>query len=323
MRLGRHALRLAVVAGFAAALVLAAGANDGRWVVLTIFIVLKPDYGTTLSRAPQRAVGTFVGAGIGVGAVYLGQLGPGALVLAVGLTVAVGYAAVRRELPRLQHLPDRLLVVVLEILGTPAVPTAEARLVDTAIGSAIALAAYLAWPTWEGLGAQEKFARVLETHRDYSTALLRAVGDPIRADLARLRTLQGTARRARDAAAASAARLQDERPHPPLTPAVARALMPVSPVLPMPSSRFMRCSWRSPQPDARVGALADAVGDVMTELAVSLRTLRRSAPAPALHAFLQELPVDASSPRPRMAWSTRSAASSRRSMNSCSPASIT
>ena len=277
---GRHALRLAVVAGFAAALVLAAGAKDGRWVVLTIFLVLKPDYGTTLSRAPQRAVGTFVGAGVGVAAVHLGQLGPGALVLAVGLTVALGYAAFDVSYLVFSMCLTAFLVVVLEILGTPAVPTAEARLVDTAIGSAIALAAYLAWPTWEGLGAQEKFARVLETHRDYSTALLRALGDPIRADLARLRTLQGTARRARDAAAASAARLQDERPHPPLTPAVARALM----------ARFSRLAHAElalhalllgpPQPDARVGALADAVGDVMTELAVSLRTLRRLGAGP-------------------------------------------
>ena len=221
---GRHALRLAVVAGFAAALVLAAGAKDGRWVVLTIFLVLKPDYGTTLSRAPQRAVGTFVGAGVGVAAVQLGQLGSGGLVLAVGLTVALGYATFDVSYLVFSMCLTAFLVVVLEILGTPAVPTAEARLVDTAIGSAIALAAYLAWPTWEGLSAQEKFARVLETHRDYSTALLQAVGDSS-ADLARLRTLQTSARRARDEAAASAARLEDERPHPPLTPAVARALM--------------------------------------------------------------------------------------------------
>ena len=74
---GRHALRLAATAGVAAALVVASGLEDGRWVVLTIFLVLKPDYGSTLHRAPQRAVGTFAGAGIGLAAVQLGHLGPG------------------------------------------------------------------------------------------------------------------------------------------------------------------------------------------------------------------------------------------------------
>ena len=321
---GRHALRLAAVAGFAAALVLATGAKDGRWVVLTIFLVLKPDYGTTLSRAPQRAVGTFVGAGVGVAAVQLGQLGSGGLVLAVGLTVALGYATFDVSYLVYSLCLTAFLVVVLEILGTPAVPTAEARLVDTAVGSAIALAAYLAWPTWEGLTAQEKFARVLETHRDYSTALLQAVGDST-ADFARLRTLQTSARQARGEVAASAARLEAERPHPPLTPAVARALMASLSRLAHAELALHALLLRPPQPDGGVSALADVVGEAMTELAVSLRTLQQPAPAPALHAVLHELPCRRRqlSPQPRMAWSTRSAASSRRSMNSCLPASIT
>src|SRR5204863_9935389 len=52
---GRHALRLAVVAGLAELLVQATGVEEGRWVVLTVFLVLKPDYSTTLPRGVQRA----------------------------------------------------------------------------------------------------------------------------------------------------------------------------------------------------------------------------------------------------------------------------
>src|SRR5437016_1371715 len=48
---GRHAVRLAIVAGLAEAIVQGTGLSQGRWVVLTIFLVLKPDYNSTLSRS--------------------------------------------------------------------------------------------------------------------------------------------------------------------------------------------------------------------------------------------------------------------------------
>jgi len=52
------------------------------------------------------------------------------------------------------------IVVLMNLLGSPVVLTAEARLLDTFIGAVFGLAAYLAWPTWEGATAQ-----VRPTHR--------------------------------------------------------------------------------------------------------------------------------------------------------------
>ena len=63
-----------MAAGFAEVLVQETGLNVGRWVVLTIFLVLKPDYSSTLSRSIRRAVGTVLGAGLGAAAVQLGHL---------------------------------------------------------------------------------------------------------------------------------------------------------------------------------------------------------------------------------------------------------
>jgi len=53
---GRHALRLAVTAALAEALVQATGLYQGRWVTLTIFLVLRPDYASTVYRGVQRAL---------------------------------------------------------------------------------------------------------------------------------------------------------------------------------------------------------------------------------------------------------------------------
>ena len=118
-----------------------------------------------------------------------------------------------------------LIVVLLDMLGTPVIPTITARIADTAIGTALALIVYFAWPTWEATSAREKFARLLEAQGEYATALLRQLAHPGRLDGGQLRGLQGAARRARSDAEASTERLSEEPSHAPLTPQLARALI--------------------------------------------------------------------------------------------------
>ena len=93
---GRHALRLAVTAGLAEALVQAAGLFEGRWAVLTVFLVLKPDYSSTMSRSLQRAVGTAAGA---VLAAVISQFTHPAQTLAVaaGIAVVIAYGVFERN----------------------------------------------------------------------------------------------------------------------------------------------------------------------------------------------------------------------------------
>jgi len=222
---GRHAVRLAVIAGLAEVMVQATKLEEGRWTVLTIFLVLKPDYSTTVYRGIQRAIGTAFGAGLGVALVQLGHLGQGGFVIAAGTAVSAAYALFDVSYLLFSICLTTFIVVLLEILGMPAEPTASARLIDTAIGSGFALLGYFVWPTWEGAGAQEKFARLLEVHRDYSTAVLGALSCPSDADPNRLRELQAAARRARGGAEASVARLSDEPAHPPLTSELATSVM--------------------------------------------------------------------------------------------------
>ena len=307
---GRHAVRLAVIAGLAEVMVQATKLEEGRWTVLTIFIVLKPDYSTTVYRGIQRAIGTAFGAGLGVALVQLGHLGQGGFVVAAGISVSAAYALFDVSYLLFSVCLTTFIVVLLEILGMPAEPTASARLIDTVIGSGFALLGYFVWPTWEGAGAQEKFARLLEVHRDYSTAVLGALSRPGDADPNRLRELQAAARRARGGAEASVARLSDEPAHPPLTPELATSVMAPVTRLAQAELALHALVWTPDPPHnadaphngatdnrdrADVGLLLDefagAVGETATGLAAALRTLRRPGPIPALrplHAQLQQ-----------------------------------
>ncbi|MCW3013844.1 MAG: hypothetical protein JWO02_936 [Solirubrobacterales bacterium] len=288
---GRHALRLAVAAGLVEVLTQATGLRDGRWAVLTVFIVLKPDYNSTLYRSVQRAAGTMLGAGLGAAVAQLGHLGHGELIAAAGGVVAAAYALFDVSFLFYSVFLTTFIVLLLDMLGVPAVPTAGARAVDTAIGAALAIAAYVAWPTWEAVSARENFARLLELHGEYAAAVLRQLAYPGRSDAAQLRAIQVAARRARSDAEASAVRLSDEPSLAPLTPDLARALITsvrqvAHAELALHALAVSQDERERQSHEALTGDDADALdvlgaslATTMSALAVSLRTLQPPAAA--------------------------------------------
>jgi len=287
---GRHALRLAVIAMLAEAIVQAVGLFQGRWVILTIFIVLKPDYASTIYRGVQRAVGTMLGAGIGalIALTNPGQVG---LITAAGLCIAVAYALFDVGYVLFSIALTAFILALLDLMGSPGLATAEARLLDTFIGSVLATAAYFAWPTWEGVAAPEKFAQLIEAHREYATALLREVGHPGSVGSAELRLRQTAARRARSEAEAATQRLSDEPVHPPLTPPVAQVLIAAVARLAhaeLALHALLLSAGRTTSTQDASGAFAhidvlnNAIDAAMDYLALALRTLTPPQAIPAL-----------------------------------------
>ena len=221
---GRHALRLAVVAAIGEIIAQASGLPHGYWIALTIVIVLRPDYASTIYRGVQRAGGTVIGVGLGAATVLLLHAGTAALVAAAGVTMTIAYAVFAVSYLLYAVFLTDFVVILLALLGQAAEQTAAARLIGTGIGAALAVIGYLAWPSWEGESAQAKIARLYETQARYASLVLRAYTRPGRPDPAAVRSAQITARRARSDAEASADRLADEPPRPPMTARLAYAL---------------------------------------------------------------------------------------------------
>jgi uncharacterized membrane protein YccC len=222
---GRHALRLAVVAAVTEAIVRAAGLGHGYWAVLTVFIVLRPDYSSTLYRGLQRAAGTVVGAGLGVCTVLLAKVGNDALLIGIGFSLLAAYAVFTVNYLLFAVFLADFVVVLLALLGLPPGPTAIARLAGTGIGTGLALAAYVLWPTWAGSSVSENFARLIQAQGRYAAAMLRSYTRPQGTESARLGELWLAARRARSDAEASAHRLTDEPDRPPISSRLALALV--------------------------------------------------------------------------------------------------
>jgi uncharacterized membrane protein YccC len=221
---GRHAFRLAAASALAEIIVRVSGIGHGYWAVLTVVLVLRPDYSSTVYRGVQRAAGTLLGAGLGVGVVLLGKVSDVALLAGIAVSLLAAYAVFTvNNLLYAVFLTD-FVVVLLALLGLPPLPTAIARLVGTGIGAGLALLAYLVWPTWAGTSASENFARLIDAQGSYAAALLRAYSRPGDGKAAQLGELQRSARRARIDAEASATRLANEPDHPPISSHLAQAL---------------------------------------------------------------------------------------------------
>lgn len=222
---GRHALRLAVVAGVAELLAQATALPHGYWVTLTVLIVLRPDYGSTLYRGLQRAAGTVVGAGLGVATVLLGHFGSWALLTALGISLLGAYAVLAVNYLFYAIFLTDYTVVLLALLGLPADQTALDRLIGTGVGAGLALLAYVLWPTWERCSASEKFARLILTECRYAGMMLSSWSDPASDEARQAVSAKLSARRARLDADASADRLTDEPERPPMTRELGQSLI--------------------------------------------------------------------------------------------------
>ena len=119
------------------------------WVLLTVAIVLKPDFGSVFTRAVQRGAGTLLG--VLIGSLLLSVLpGDGWVVaaMAVGAGLLPWARGANFGLFSVFQTPVIILLLDLAVPGGPEL--VGARLVDTLIGCAIVLVAgYLIWPqTW-------------------------------------------------------------------------------------------------------------------------------------------------------------------------------
>ncbi len=166
-----------------------------------------------------------VGAGLGVATVLLGHFGTWALLTALGVSLLGAYAVLTVNYLFFAIFLTDYVVVLLALLGLPADQTAVDRLIGTGVGAALALLAYILWPTWERCSASEKFARLILTECRFSGLLLHAWSDPGSDEARQAVASKLSARRARLDADASADRLTDEPERPPMTRELGQALI--------------------------------------------------------------------------------------------------
>ena len=134
------------------------GPNHGNWILLTIAVILRANYGLTRQRRNDRVVGTLIGCVVAALAADL--LPEGALVVILGLSLAATHAFVRLNY-RLGSIGASVTGLLALHLTSPAeaVPVVT-RLAFTLIGAALAHVFSYVLPLWEFRQAPKLAERV-------------------------------------------------------------------------------------------------------------------------------------------------------------------
>src|SRR6185437_9500819 len=143
-------LRLMICTGAAAILSEVLPLQRSYWLVLTVGIILKPDYGSVFARAVQRGIGTVAGAVLGAAILAVVPYGPW-LLLPFGVLAALLPYAKARNFGLAATFLTPLVVLLIDLLDVGGWRLAEVRLVDTSIAAAIVLlVGYAPWPSaWQ------------------------------------------------------------------------------------------------------------------------------------------------------------------------------
>ncbi|HET9835873.1 MAG TPA: FUSC family protein [Rhodanobacteraceae bacterium] len=279
----RHAVRCGLCLALALVLSHLLPLSRGYWLPMTVAIVLKPDFGATWRAGLLRVAGTLGGLVLTTALLHFGFADFWA---ALGLFTVLCFAY--RELATVHYgiavaCLTGVVVILLSFYGIPPITSMPARAEDTALGSALALAAYFLWPTWERGRERATLARTLDAYRDYLVAVL--CGD------ARARFEARTAARAaRSNAQASLERLRQE-PR-------SRANLPRAEALLSQANRFMRAAMalEAARTDAhdlplppQVAAFADACAIALREAAAGVREDRAPGEPPRLRELQRAL----------------------------------
>ena len=161
----RHSLRLTVIilVGFTIGNLFAV--QNPYWILLTIVVIMRPSYGLTKARTIQRVIGTLIGGALAT-----------IIILLTSNTIVYGVLAIislplALSLLQLNYRNAAVfitinIVFVYAIFEPDILSVIQYRIIDTLIGSSLAIAAnYLLWPNWEVQNIHQFFSNSIQSNQ--------------------------------------------------------------------------------------------------------------------------------------------------------------
>jgi uncharacterized membrane protein (TIGR01666 family) len=164
----RHSVRVSLMCfiGFLVSKLFPVGYHS-YWILLTILVLLKPAYSLTKQRNIERLIGTIIGGLVGA-LILIFIKDQTALFIFLLLFMVAAYS-----FQRLNYIVSVLfmtpyILILFSFLGENNLNIAQERIIDTFIGSFIALSAsYLVLPNWESYQFKDLMREVLIANYNY------------------------------------------------------------------------------------------------------------------------------------------------------------
>ena len=168
----RHAARLTFAVGVAEAFVVATHLQRGYWVPLTVVMIVKPDFTTTVTRAVLRIVGTIAAIAV-VGGIMMAA-GSSIWITTALLVLVTAPLTMRWMTANYAFAAFAITATVLCLVeaGDPSSTVYVLRLQNTFIGVFIGILAYLLFPSWSTDRIPELLVHAIKTQRAWTSACL-------------------------------------------------------------------------------------------------------------------------------------------------------
>lgn len=116
------------------------------WAVMTIALIVQPDFRNTLTRGLQRCAGTLIGAGFATFIAAVLRPSPPILFVLIAACLVACYVFFNVNYAIYTGFITSFVVFLLGLSGLPAIPLIKYRVVATLLGGALSLVAYLRLP---------------------------------------------------------------------------------------------------------------------------------------------------------------------------------
>lgn len=171
----RHAVRLAVIVPLSTLLGSVLGLPRSYWLPFAVAVILKPDYSTLVKRGLGRLVGTMLGATIAAVLASEFSANRTATLVLVAVIAWLAYSTWAASFSVAIGFVTALILILLSISSNDTIGTALDRLLDVSVGGALAVIAYLVWPTSPRAGVSQAESKLFQGLHDYLSVVAQLV----------------------------------------------------------------------------------------------------------------------------------------------------
>ncbi|MCM4157363.1 FUSC family protein [Gramella sp. AN32] len=163
----RHSLRMAIAVVVGYLIGFYFSVNNSYWILLTIVVIMRPNYGLTKERTKKRIIGTLVGAAVAIGIVFITQNTTVYAILAI-VSLTLAFSLIQKNYTTAAIFITLSIIFIYALLKPDVLSVIQYRVIDTSIGALIAWIANIAlWPKWEVESIAETIKESIKANLEY------------------------------------------------------------------------------------------------------------------------------------------------------------
>lgn len=163
----RHSVRISIVGMMGYGLGMFLNVVNAYWILLTVIIIMRPNFGLTKERFRDRSIGTVVGGVLAFVIMYFVHDPTVYAILAI-LTYTIGLSMVHQNYRAAAAFITMYVLFLYGMLHPDVFKYIQFRVLDTLIGAGLAfLGGRILWPFWEIKGIDKTLKQSIDADRDY------------------------------------------------------------------------------------------------------------------------------------------------------------